>query len=104
MVSKKKYILTIVLVVLITAFLSLTLGNVLMVSLGQRVFLSHDDYSHLKNMYDKYFKLESIMQIAQRDFLYEADEDVMLVGALEGTLKALGIPIPSFLPKRLMKN
>lgn len=99
MVSKKKYILTIVLVVLITAFLSLTLGNVLMVSLGQRVFLSHDDYSHLKNMYDKYFKLESIMQIAQRDFLYEADEDVMLVGALEGTLKALGDPYTQFLTK-----
>ena len=41
---------------------------------------------------EKYAKQESIMKIAQNEFLYEADEEVMLEGALQGTLKALGDP------------
>ena len=99
MVSKRKYILTIIAVVILTAFLTLTLGNVFMVEIGQKVFLSKDEYGQMRKMSEKYAKQESIMQIAQRDFLYEADEQVMLEGALEGTLKALGDPYTQFMSK-----
>ncbi|HBD64023.1 MAG TPA: S41 family peptidase, partial [Clostridiales bacterium] len=44
MVSKKKYILTIILVFLVTAFLTLTVGNVLLIEMGQRVVLSEGTY------------------------------------------------------------
>ncbi|MEL7649168.1 MAG: S41 family peptidase [Sedimentibacter sp.] len=99
MVSRKKYILTIIVVVLVTSFLTMTLGNVFLVEIGQKVVLSKDAYTELKGMYDKYAKQESIMQIAKNDFLYEADEDVMLEGALEGTLQALKDPYTQFLSK-----
>jgi len=99
MVSKKKYILTIVLVFLVTAFLTLSLGNVLLVETGNRVVLSKDAYTEMKDMYEKYAKQESVMRIAKRDFLYEADEDKMLEGALEGTLSALGDPYTQFMSK-----
>ena len=99
MVSKRKYILTIIVVVFVTAFLTLTLGNVFMVEIGQKVFLPKDEYSQMRRMTEKYAKQESIMQIAQRDFLYETDEKVMLEGALEGTLKALGDPYTQFMSK-----
>jgi carboxyl-terminal processing protease len=99
MVSKRKHILTIVAVVLVTAFLTLTLGNVLLVEIGQKVFLSKDEYSQLKKISEKYAKQESIMKIAQNEFLYEAEEEVMLEGALQGTLKALGDPYTQFLTK-----
>ena len=99
MVSKRKYILTIIAVVILTAFLTLTLGNVFMVELGQKVFLSKDEYGQMRKMSEKYAKQESIMQIAKRDFLYEADEQVMLEGALEGTLKALGDPYTQFMSR-----
>ena len=99
MVSKRKYILTMIVVVFVTAFLTLTLGNVFMVEIGQKVFLSKDEYGQMRRMYEKYLKQESIMQIAQRDFLYEADEQVMLEGALEGTLKALGDPYTQYMTK-----
>ena len=99
MVSKRKYILTIIAVVILTAFLTLTLGNVFMVEIGQKVFLPKDEYSQMRRMTEKYAKQESIMQIAQRDFLYETDEKVMLEGALEGTLKALGDPYTQFMSK-----
>lgn len=99
MVSKKKYILTIVAVVLVTAFLTLTLGNVFFVGIGQKVVLSKEAYTEMKNMRDKYAKQESVMEIAKRDFLYDADESKMLEGALEGTLKALGDPYTQFMSK-----
>lgn len=99
MVSKRKYILTIIVVVFITAFLTLTLGNILMVEMGQKVFVSKDEYGQMRRMSEKYAKQESIMQIAKRDFLYEADEQVMLEGALEGTLKALGDPYTQFMSR-----
>lgn len=99
MVSKKKYILTIVLVFLVTAFLTLSLGNVLLVETGNRVVLSKDAYTEMKDMYEKYAKQESVMRIAKRDFLYEADEDKMLEGALKGTLSALGDPYTQFMSK-----
>lgn len=99
MVSKKKYILTVIVAVLVTAFLTLSLGNVLLVELGQKVVLSEEMYNEMSAMYEKYAKQESVMQIAQRDFLYEADEEKMLEGALEGTLKALGDPYTQFLTK-----
>lgn len=99
MVSKKKYILTIIVVVLVTAFLTLTLGNVFLIEIGQRVVLSEEAYTEMKDMYEKYAKQESVMEIAKRDFLYEADEEKMLEGALEGTLKALGDPYTQFMTK-----
>ncbi len=99
MVSKKKYILTIILVFLVTAFLTLTLGNVLLIEMGQRVVLSEGTYKEMREMYEKYAKQESVMKIAEQDFLYEADEKKMLEGALEGTLKALGDPYTQFMTK-----
>lgn len=99
MVSKRKYILTIIAVVLVTAFLTLTLGNVFLIEVGQRVVLSEEAYTEMRDIYEKYAKQESVMEIAKRDFLYEADEDKMLEGALEGTLKALGDPYTQFMTK-----
>ena len=99
MVSRKKYILTIIVVVLITSFLTMTLGNVFLVEIGQKVVLSEEAYTEMKDMYDKYAKQESIMQLAKNDFLYEADESLMLEGALEGTLEALGDPYTQYLSK-----
>jgi len=99
MVSKRKYIITVVAVALLAVFLTLTLGNVFLVEIGQKVFVSKNEYIQLKDMYEKYKKQEKVMEIAKKEFLYEADEKVMLQGALQGTLKALGDPYTQFMTK-----
>lgn len=99
MVSKKKYILTIVVVVFVSVFLALTLGNVLLVEIGQRVIIPKEEYAEMRDRYEKYAKQESVMEIAKQKFLYEADEEKMLEGALQGTLKALGDPYTQFMTK-----
>ena len=99
MVSKRKHILTILVVVIVTVFLSLSIGNMFLAAIGQKVFLSNEEYGQMREMYEKYAKQERVMQMAERDFLYEADEQVMLEGALKGTLKALDDPYTQFLTK-----
>jgi carboxyl-terminal processing protease len=99
MVSRRKYILTIVVAVFVTAFLTLTLGNVFLIEIGQKVVLSEDAYTELRGIYKKYEKQEKLMEIAKQEFLYEADETKMLEGALEGTLKALGDPYTQYMTK-----
>ncbi|MBP1925839.1 carboxyl-terminal processing protease [Sedimentibacter acidaminivorans] len=99
MISKKKYILTVVIAVFVTAFLSMTLGNVLMVEFGQKVVISEASYNDMKNIVHKYAKQESVMDYAKENFLYDADESAMLEGALKGTLNALGDPYTQFMTK-----
>jgi len=99
MITKKKYIITIIIVVFITAFLTMTVGNVLLVGVGQKVVVTEQNYTELKNMSMKYAKQENVMNYAKENFLYEADETAMLEGALEGTLSALGDPYTQFMTK-----
>ena len=99
MVSRKRYIVTVITAILITAVLTISLGNVLLVETGQKVVLSKETYNQMKDRYEKYAKQESLMEIAKQDFLYEADENKMLEGALEGTLRSLGDPYTQFMTK-----
>lgn len=100
MISKKKYIITIIAVVIVTAFLAMTVGNVLLVEVGEKVVITRDHYTELSNMAKKYAKQESVMEYAKKNFLYEADENAMLEGALQGTLNALGDPYTQFMTKK----
>jgi carboxyl-terminal processing protease len=99
MISKKKYILTVIIVIFVTAFLTMTVGNVLMVQMGQKVVITEQNYNELTGIAKRYAKQESIMDIAKQNFLYEADESVMLEGALKGTLSALGDPYTQYMTK-----
>lgn len=99
MISKKKYILTVIIVIFVTAFLTMTVGNVLMVQMGQKVIITEQNYNELTGIAKRYAKQESIMDIAKQNFLYEADESTMLEGALKGTLSALGDPYTQYMTK-----
>ncbi len=100
MISKKKYFLTIVAVIIVTVFLTMTVGNVLLVEVGEKVVITQEHYTELNNLAKKYAKQESVMDYAKKNFLYEADEKVMLEGALQGTLNALGDPYTQFMTKK----
>jgi len=99
MVSKRKYILTVVIAIFVSVFLTLTVGNALMVGFGQKVVVSEKNYNDMKTVAQKYAKQERVMEYAKENFLYEADENVMLEGALKGTLSALGDPYTQFMTK-----
>ncbi|MDD2495435.1 MAG: S41 family peptidase [Tissierellia bacterium] len=99
MVTKRKHILTVIIVIFITAFLTMTLGNLFMVEIGQKVIVKEVDYNRMRNVAKKYEKQEQLMEFAKNNFLYDANEEVMLEGALEGTLNSLKDPYTQFLTK-----
>lgn len=99
MISKRKYFLTIIIAIFVTAIFTMTIGNVLMAEFGQRIFISEQKYNELRNIEKKYSKQEDVINFAKKNFLYEADEEVMLEGSLKGSLNALGDPYTQFMTK-----
>lgn len=97
MVSKKKLLLIVVITILITAFATYTFGNFALVKSGDKVLVSEGDFNKLKLYEQKYNKFERLIGHAKENFLYEADENVMLEGALKGMLNALGDPYTEYM-------
>ncbi len=100
MVSKKKLILIVVITMLITAFTTYTFGNFALVQAGEKVLVSEKDFNIMKDYAQKYNKFEKLMSYAKENFLYEADENVMLEGALKGMLNALGDPYTEYMTQK----
>ncbi len=97
MVSKKKLLLIVVITMLITAFATYTFGNFALVKSGDKVLVSESDFNKLKLYEQKYNKFEKLISHAKENFLYEADENVMLEGGLKGMLNALGDPYTEYM-------
>jgi len=100
MVSKKKLLLIVVITILITAFTTYTFGNFAMVKTGGKVLVSESDFNIMKSYAQKYNKFEKLISYAQENFLYEANEEVMLEGALKGMLNALGDPYTEYMTQK----
>lgn len=100
MVSKKKYVITIIAVILLTTFATISVGNVFLVQIGNRVIVPAEEFNEMKTYVDKYSKQESIMQHVKQNFLYDAEDNVMMDGALKGMLNSLGDPYTEYLTKR----
>ena len=100
MVSKKKLLLIVVITVLITAFTTYTFGNFALVKAGDKVLVSENDFNIMKTYTQKYNKFEKLINYAKENFLYEADEEVMLEGALKGMLSALGDPYTEYMTQK----
>ena len=100
MVSKKKLLLIVVITILITAFTTYTFGNFAMVKVGDKVLVSEGDFNVMKSYAQKYNKFEKLINYAQENFLYEADEETMLEGGLKGMLNALGDPYTEYMTQK----
>lgn len=99
MVSKKKYIVTIVIVILLTGFVTFTFGNYAMVKAGNKVLISKDDFQVMKSFVAKYGQFESLINYADKNFLYDINVDDMLTGGMKGMLTALNDPYTQYMTK-----
>ena len=100
MVSKKKLILIVAITILITAFTTYTFGNYALVHMGEKVLVSESDFETMKTFAQKYSKFEKLINYTHTNFLYEADDDLMLEGALKGMLSALGDPYTEYMTEK----
>lgn len=99
MISKKKFITTIIIAVIITAVLSFSASNFLLLEIGEKVLIPKDVYVGLKDMSNKYSKHEYLQKFIKQNFLFEADDSKMLEGSLKGMFESLGDPYTQYMTK-----
>ncbi|QSX07066.1 S41 family peptidase [Sedimentibacter sp. zth1] len=104
MISRKKFILSIVVAILLTAFVTFTFGNYALVEAGGKVLVSNDDFNFMKSFVAKYGQFESLINYAENNFLYEVDQSEMLSGGLKGMLNALDDPYTEYMSKEEYKS
>ena len=101
MISKNKVAILLIVAILITAvvvgFGTYTFSTYFAVVNDNRVLMTKDEYTALKTYREKYEKFENLINIANTEFLYEADEEKMMTGALKGMLSALDDPYTEYL-------
>ena len=99
MISRRKFITTIIVVIMLTAFLTFTISNLLLIETGDKVIISKAKYNELKNISIKYGKHEYLLDFVEKNFLFELDEDKMIEGSLSGMIDALDDPYTEYMTK-----
>lgn len=99
MVSKKKFILSLILAVLLTAFGTFIVSTKCSFESGNKILISEEDYQYSKDFIEKYSCFNNLIDYAEKNFLYDVDENAMIEGGLKGMLAALNDPYTEYLTK-----
>lgn len=90
--SKKKAIIMMVVVVLITNVLTFSLTNLLTLTFDGKVVVPKGDYDNLSNKNEDFSKIISIKNYIEENYLRDVDEDKLLNGQLKGMVQSLEDP------------
>ncbi|KUK71584.1 MAG: Carboxyl-terminal protease [Clostridiales bacterium 38_11] len=97
MISKKRALLIVIIVILITFSATLAGTTYLGFKTEDKIIIPMDRYNALRELEKKYEKNEYISRFVKDNFLYEKDESVILEGALKGMLDVLEDPYSEYL-------
>ena len=100
MVSRRKFITTIIVVIILTALLTFTVSNLLTLETGDKVIISKSNYNQLRSISIKYNKHEYLQDYVKKNFLFEADEEKMMEGSLKGMIDALDDRYSEYMTKK----
>ncbi len=89
MISRKKFITSIIVVIILTALLTLTASNFFALEIGDKVIVSKSSYNQLRSLSIKYSKHEYLQDYVKKNFLFESDVEKMMDGSLKGMIDAL---------------
>ncbi|WP_425447101.1 S41 family peptidase [Dethiothermospora halolimnae] len=104
MVSKKKFLIGIIIAILITSLGTLAVISVVPVKLGDKYSLTEEKYEELVYMNNKYYKMEELSDHIQENYLRDIDEDKLYEWALKGMFASLGDPYSSYMTKKEFKD
>ena len=89
---KKRTILFMVIVIILTNAITLTAGNLIGLKFGNRVIISGQEYRYLTEMNNQYAKAVEIKSIIDNNYLREVDDQKLLDGQLKGMVASLEDP------------
>lgn len=89
---KKRTILFMVIVIILTNAITLTAGNLIGLRFGNKVIISGQEYRYLTEMNNQYSKAVEIKSIIDNNYLREVDDQKLLDGQLKGMVASLEDP------------
>lgn len=109
MISRKKFIVWSLILVILTGGLTYGVvnfagvymqGTVFAKLAGGRVIISETNYNYLMELYSKYSKMEALQSFVDNNYLEEVDKDEMMDGAFKGMLASLNDPYSVYMTKK----
>jgi carboxyl-terminal processing protease len=97
--SKKKKIIGIILLLVVTNVLTFIFSNVLSLTYDNKVILPKDEYNQLSDMYKKYSKNLALEDFIKKNYLKNVDEETLANGELKGMLQSLNDPYSTYMTK-----
>lgn len=90
--SKKKAILIVVILLIITNLFTFSLTNLMTLRFNDKIVIPKGEYQYLKNVYDEFSKVMSIREYINKSYLREVDEESLSEGIIKGMVQALEDP------------
>lgn len=97
MVSKKKAFIGAVILVLLTAVVTLTLGNYIALRVGESYLISDDHMEYYQEMEEEYSKLNYMSEFLLENYYQELDEEALMEGAVRGVFEATEDPYTTYM-------
>jgi carboxyl-terminal processing protease len=97
MISKRNAFLGAVLLVILTVMITLTVGNIRALQVGDKVIISQRMYQNLQDDTEGLYKLNHLKQFLLEEYYQELDEETLIDGALRGMFEAVEDPYTSYL-------
>lgn len=97
--SKKKVITLMVVLLLVTNVITFGLTNLMSVTFNNKAYISKDEYSRLKSVYNEFSKVIAVENYVKENYLRDVDESKLVDGQLKGMLQSLEDPYSTYMTK-----
>ena len=100
MISKKKAVVGAIIIVLLTAVLTVSVGNIVALQLGQKVVITKETYDYYKSVKDQHGKLLMLKEYLTSNYYQEVDDNVLMEGAIKGMFESIGDPYTVYMDEK----
>ena len=100
MISKKKAIVGAIVIILLTTILTVTVGNIVALQLGQKVVITKETYDYYKSVKDQHGKLLMLKEYLSSNYYQEIDDELLMEGAIRGMFEGIGDPYTVYMNEK----
>jgi len=100
MISKKKAVVGAIIIVLLTALLTVSVGNIVALQLGQKVVITKETYDYYKSVKDQHGKLLMLKEYLNSNYYQEIDDNALMEGAIKGMFESIGDPYTVYMDEK----
>lgn len=90
--SKKKTILIVVILLIVTNIFTFSLTNLMTLRFNDKIVIPKEEYQYLKGVYEEFSKVLGIREYINKSYLRDVDNEALSEGVIKGMVQALKDP------------